>query len=65
MTYFTTVQDANEEKLNRPWLEIEWNFCACGSLEGYYKEYNPITNKYDEVYACDECYINCHPDERK
>lgn len=65
MIYFTTNEDANEEKLNRPWLKIDWDFCGCGCLQGYYEEYNPTTMKPDKVFACDECYITCEDLQRK
>lgn len=65
MIYFSTNEDANEEKMNRPWLKIDWDFCACGSLEGYYEEYNAHTGKMDKVFACDECYISADPIFRK
>jgi hypothetical protein len=65
MTYFTTVQDANFEKLERPHLKIEYDFCACGTLTGYYEEYNPNFIKHDKVFACDECYLTCEDIQRK
>ena len=65
MIYFSTNEDANEEKLNRPWLKIQWDFCGCGSLQGYYEEYNATTGKMDKVYACDECYVQAEPIQRK
>ena len=65
MIYFTTNEDANEEKLNRPHLKIDYDFCACGNLTGYYEEYNPTTGKPDKVFACDECYIEAEPIQRK
>jgi hypothetical protein len=65
MIYFSTLQDAQHEKMERPHLKIGYDFCACGTLTGYYSEYNPITNKYDKVFACDNCYIEAEPIQRK
>jgi hypothetical protein len=65
MNYFTTLQDAQNEKLDRPHLKIYFDFCACGALTGYYEEFNPNCIKPDKVFACDECYLSCEDIQRK
>jgi len=65
MIYFSTWQDAQHEKIERPHLKIDSDFCACGALTGYYEEFNPNSINKDKVFACDECYIQAEPIQRK
>jgi hypothetical protein len=65
MIYFSTLQDAQQEKMYRPHLRIDFDFCACGTLTGYYEEFNPNSIKPDKVFACDECYLTCEDIQRK
>lgn len=63
MTYYTTLNDAQDEILNRPHLKTGETRCKCGETPCYF-DFVSNTRQKDKVIICDSCYLDCANFER-